>query len=191
MKTTKECYMEDGKACYFAKDGECTAPKDWDCSVLEDMNTTEIPFGTDSELVEETIPIPEGCSAWIIDDKIVIKKGNFVKKKEATGVLKKLLDDTKYEREFVDRFTAYMYHPNTEPDVILACCNKLLSIAKEAFIESSCRYYCNDICEKGMTGMCFYKHNGQGQVKKDFKYNECDELKKIINEMEKEIYESE
>ena len=101
MKTTKECYMEDGRSCYFAKDGECTAPEGWDCSVLEDM-------------------------------ECVNKKG-VIPPKEVTGALKRLLDETKKEREFVNVFTAYMHHPNTDPDIILACCEKLLFIAKEHF----------------------------------------------------------
>lgn len=35
----------------------------------------EIPFGTDSELVEETITIPDGCYAIIEDNKVILRKG--------------------------------------------------------------------------------------------------------------------
>ena len=155
----------------------------------KDCYTKDGKFCSFAENFECTAPDESFCSV-LEDAKCTNKKGK-IPQKEATGTLKRLLDETKKEREFISVFTAYMYHPNTDPDIILACCEKLLSIAKEAFIESACRCYCNDICEKGMTGMCFYKHNGQGQVKKDFKYNECNELKLIINEMEKETYESE
>ena len=51
----------------------------------------------------------------------------------------------------------------------------------DAFIEKACRCYCDDICDQRLCGMCFYKHDGQGQVKNSFKYNECNELKLLIN----------
>lgn len=35
----------------------------------------EIPFGTDSELVEEAITIPDGCYAIIKDNKVILRKG--------------------------------------------------------------------------------------------------------------------
>lgn len=35
----------------------------------------EIPFGTDSELVEEAITIPDGCYAIIEDNKVILRKG--------------------------------------------------------------------------------------------------------------------
>lgn len=105
MKTTKDCYTKDGKFCSFAENFECTAPDESFCSVLEDA---------------------------IEDAKCTNKKGK-IPQKEATGTLKRLLDETKKEREFVSVFTAYMYHPNTDPAIILACCEKLLSIAKEHF----------------------------------------------------------
>ena len=57
---------------------------------------------------------------------------------------------------------------------------------QDAFIEKACQCYCDDICTKGMSGMCFYKHDGRGQVKNTFKYNECNELKLLINSMGKE-----
>lgn len=53
----------------------------------------------------------------------------------------------------------------------------------DAFIEKACRCYCDDICEQRLCGMCFYKHDGQGQIKNTFKYNECNELKLLINGM--------
>ena len=53
-------------------------------------------------------------------------------------------------------------------------------IRADAFIEKACRCYCDDICEQGLCGMCFYKHDGQGQIKNTFKYNECNELKQLI-----------
>lgn len=56
-------------------------------------------------------------------------------------------------------------------------------IRKDAVIEKACKCFCDDICEKGMAGMCFHKHDGQGQVKNTFKYNECNELKLLINSL--------
>ena len=49
--------------------------------------------------------------------------------------------------------------------------------ADRTMIERLCRCYCDDICEKGMSNMCFYKHDHKGQVKNDFTYKECNELK--------------
>ena len=63
---------------------------------------------------------------------------------------------------------------------------KAVEIAREEMIEKACRGYCDDICEKGMAGMCFHKHDGQGQVKNTFKYNECNELQILINAMKDE-----
>lgn len=63
---------------------------------------------------------------------------------------------------------------------------KAVEIAREEMIKKACRGYCDDICEKGMAGMCFYKHDGQGQVKNTFKYNECNELQILINAMKDE-----
>lgn len=53
-------------------------------------------------------------------------------------------------------------------------------IRTDVLIEKACRCYCDDICEQGLCGMCFYKHDGQGQIKNTFKYNECNELKQLI-----------
>jgi hypothetical protein len=55
---------------------------------------------------------------------------------------------------------------------------------KERLILKACKCYCDDICERGMSNMCFHKHDGKGQVKNDFKYNECNELKMLIKAME-------
>ena len=76
--------------------------------------------------------------------------------------------------------------PNTEESTYYVSnqYNRLIEYTRtDAFIEKACRCYCDDICEKGMAGMCFHKHDGQGQVKNTFKYNECDELKLLINAM--------
>lgn len=56
--------------------------------------------------------------------------------------------------------------------------------ADKTMIEKACRCYCDDICDKGRCCMCFHKHDGKGQVKNDFQYNECNELKLIRNAME-------
>lgn len=61
-----------------------------------------------------------------------------------------------------------------------------VNIAREEMIEKACRGYCDDICEKGMAGMCFHKHDGQSQVKNTFKYNECNALQILIKAMKDE-----
>lgn len=57
---------------------------------------------------------------------------------------------------------------------------RAVEIAREEAALNACKCYCDDICEKGMCGMCFHKHDGKGQIKKSFKYNECNELKMIL-----------
>ena len=53
----------------------------------------------------------------------------------------------------------------------------------ETMIERACKAYCDNLCERGMAGMCFHKHDGQGQIKNNFKYNECNDLKVLIRNM--------
>lgn len=48
-------------------------------------------------------------------------------------------------------------------------------------IDNACKCYCDDLCGKGMCGMCYYKHDHEQQVKNTFKYNECEDLKLIRN----------
>lgn len=74
------------------------------------------------------------------------------------------------------------YHEWISPDQA----RRAVEIARKEMIEKACRGYCDDICEKGMAGMCFHKHDGQGQVKNTFKYNECNELQMLINAMKDE-----
>lgn len=82
------------------------------------------------------------------------------------------------------------YHPNGKqayfPWIPLRHARKAVEIVREEMIEKACRGYCDDICEKGMAGMCFHKHDGQSQVKNTFKYNECNELQILINAMRNE-----
>ncbi len=54
-------------------------------------------------------------------------------------------------------------------------------VRTDASIRRACQCYCDNICEKGMSGKCFHKHDGEGQVKNTFQYNECNELKLLIN----------
>ena len=56
--------------------------------------------------------------------------------------------------------------------------------ADKTMIEKACKCYCDDICDKGRCNMCFHKHDGNGQVKNTFQYNECNELKLIRKSME-------
>ena len=54
---------------------------------------------------------------------------------------------------------------------------------KEEMIHKACKCYCDNLCEVGMCGMCFHKHDGDYQVKSTFKYNECNALKVLIKDM--------
>lgn len=56
--------------------------------------------------------------------------------------------------------------------------------ADKTMIEKACKCYCDDICDKGRCGMCFHKHDVEGQVKNSFQYNECNELKLMRKAME-------
>ncbi len=58
--------------------------------------------------------------------------------------------------------------------------------ADKTMIEKACKCYCDDICDKGRCGMCFHKHDVEGQVKNSFQYNECNELKLIRKAMEED-----
>lgn len=58
--------------------------------------------------------------------------------------------------------------------------------ADKTMVERACKCYCDIICDIGRCGMCFHKHDGQGQMKNDFKYNECNTLKIIINDLKHE-----
>ena len=51
--------------------------------------------------------------------------------------------------------------------------------ADETMIEKFCKCYCDDLCEKGRCGMCYYKHDENQQIVNTFKYNECENLKLI------------
>lgn len=51
-------------------------------------------------------------------------------------------------------------------------------------VKKACKTYCDLMCERGMCGMCYHKHDHKGQIKNDFKYNECNELQLIRREME-------
>jgi hypothetical protein len=83
-----------------------------------------------------------------------------------------------------DRFgkKVISYHEWLTPDQA----RKAVEIAREEMVERACRGYCDDVCEKGMCGMCYHKHDGKGQVKNTFKYNECNELQILINTMKDE-----
>ena len=51
--------------------------------------------------------------------------------------------------------------------------------ADKTMIEKACKCYCDDLCEKGMCGMCYYKHDENQQIVNTFKYSECEHLKLI------------
>ena len=60
--------------------------------------------------------------------------------------------------------------------------------ADKTMIDKACKCYCDDICDKGRCGMCFHKHDAEGQVKNSFQYNECNELK-LMRKAMKEQYD--
>ena len=76
-------------------------------------------------------------------------------------------------------------------DIIQAYCDvedkgrwKVLVKEQQHLIDKACKTYCDLICKKGMCGMCYHKHDNNGQIKNDFKYNECNELQLIRRELE-------
>ena len=85
-----------------------------------------------------------------------------------------------------DCYNYNSYAQNPIPWLTPDQARRAVEIARKEMIEKACRGYCDDICEKGMAGMCFHKHDGQGQVKNTFKYNECNELQMLINAMKDE-----
>lgn len=73
----------------------------------------EIPFGTDSELIEESFYIPDGCYAIIESNKVVIRKG----KEPVSEDLEEAADcykDTVTPEEVDDSEHAYHYETYTE-----------------------------------------------------------------------------
>ena len=69
-------------------------------------------------------------------------------------------------------------------DQMIAIHRKAMEKQKKTLINKACKCYCDDICDKGRCGMCFHKHDNEGQVKNTFRYNECNELKLIRKAME-------
>ena len=55
-------------------------------------------------------------------------------------------------------------------------------------VETMCKCYCDDICEKGMSGMCWYKHDHLQQVKSSFKYCECNNLQMLRNSVNTDTF---
>ena len=56
--------------------------------------------------------------------------------------------------------------------------------ANKTMIERMCRCFCDVLCVKGVSGMCYYKHDHLQQIKNTFRYNECNALKIIRKEIE-------
>lgn len=59
-----------------------------------------------------------------------------------------------------------------------------LKVADKSMIESACKCFCDNLCEKSLCGMCFHKYDGENQIKNSFQYNECNELQLLRKEME-------
>lgn len=49
--------------------------------------------------------------------------------------------------------------------------------ADKTMVDKACKCYCDDLCDKSRSGMCFHKYDGKYQIKESFKYNECHTLK--------------
>lgn len=73
---------------------------------------------------------------------------------------------------------------NIEAQFVSSACIEMAEWMQRKMIEKACKCYCDDICDKGRCGMCFHKHDGKGQVKNTFQYNECNELKLMRKAME-------
>jgi len=58
-------------------------------------------------------------------------------------------------------------------------------IGHEMGVKDACKCFCDNICEKGMSGMCFFKHDHEGQIKNDFRYNECNDLQVMLRTIKK------
>lgn len=54
---------------------------------------------------------------------------------------------------------------------------------RNMLVARACKCYCDDLCEKSFSGMCYHKYDHLTQIKNDFKYNECNNLKMLINAM--------
>ena len=85
----------------------------------------------------------------------------------------------------IDKANEYIGHPR-EVDEGYEVSMRRTAYAQDYqdAIDKACKCYCDDICDKGRCGMCFHKHDGKGQVKNTFRYNECNELKLIRKAME-------
>lgn len=92
---------------------------------------------------------------------------------------------TDYISEYTRRCSNEIYNGLYENWITPDHAKNAIAITKLEMIEKACKCYCDDICEKSMCGMCFHKHVN-GQIKDSFKYNECNELKMIINAMKDE-----
>ena len=55
---------------------------------------------------------------------------------------------------------------------------------KKHLIDTACKCFCDDLCEKSLCGMCFHKYDGKHQIKNSFQYKECNELQLLRKTME-------
>lgn len=51
--------------------------------------------------------------------------------------------------------------------------------ADKTMIEKACKCYCDHICGKSRSGMCFHKYDHEQQIKSTFTYTECNDLQLI------------
>ena len=91
----------------------------------------------------------------------------------------------KYIKDFTNHCSNKLIFGDNAPWLSPENALRAAEIANEEATEKACKCYCDDICEKGMSNMCFHKHDGKGQVKRAFKYCECNELKMLREAMKK------
>ena len=60
------------------------------------------------------------------------------------------------------------YHYQKKDDL-----REMAKFTEERMIEKACWVFCDVLCEKGASAMCFFKHDNESQVKKDFDYMTC------------------
>jgi len=50
----------------------------------------------------------------------------------------------------------------------------LIKAVEDKMVVKACEAYCDNICEKDASSICYYKHDAEYQVKNGFDYATCD-----------------
>ena len=100
--------------------------------------------------------------------------------------MKKEINDKAYElgKKYFPNANNIWARANIEAQYVSSACTEMAEWMQKQMIDKACRCFCDDICDKGRVGMCYHKHDGKGQVKNTFRYNECNELKLMRKAME-------